>query len=461
MHSQNGSSQSRNAAAIASALLAGLSCAGAQAQTTTAPAQPNPLAGLSTQEFVTKAKGGVTLRSSYFQRGKPNDVAPPAEAWGVGGWIWGETGELASIFSLGGAYYFVGDAYGPPDGGGNFILDDEQSGYSVLGEAWGRMRFGDHSFTIGRQALAFNWSLDGIYRTYNRYDGAFIGRRDVRAMVPLNFESATLAGKFAGGNVRYYGGYAWNMRQINSTSFDDLAEAALLPGDSDGMIFAGAQWKITNDLMLQGAYHGVDNLLDIGWVDLDYVWRLGGDKYLRFDTQYIYQGSNGQAFLGDFSTWNWAGYVEARWVPWFIPYGAIGFNGDGEELRAPYSLGPSYLVQRVGENAKAGEQTYIIGTTFDFTTLGARGLSFDASYGFRTDRHVAGESSQPLADFKELALDLIYSFPKETGWLAGSRTRLRWAQVKEEGDRFSNGVIGPVSERYRDIRFDFQIPLTF
>ena len=364
MHTRNIPCRSRFAPAIAGALLAGLSCAGAQAQRgTTRRTRWRGCRPRSSSE----AKAGVTLRSSYFQRSKANDVAPPAEAWGVGGWIWGETGELANISRLGGAYYFVGDAYGPPDGGGNFILDNEQSGYSVLGEAWGRIRFGDHSFTIGRQALAFNWSLDGIYRTYNRYDGAFIGRRDVRAMVPLNFESATLAGKFAGGNVRYYGGYAWNMRQINSTSFDDLAEAALLPGDSDGMIFAGAQWKITNDLMLQGAYHGVDNLLDIGWVDLDYVWRLGGDKYLRFDTQYIYQGSNGQAFLGDFSTWNWAGYVEARWVPWFIPYGAIGFNGDGEELRAPYSLGPSYLVQRVGENAKAGEQTCIIGTTFDFT----------------------------------------------------------------------------------------------
>jgi len=454
MHIQNIPCRSRIATAIAGALFASLSCASAHAQGTTT-------SGSSTQEFVSQAKGGVMLRSSYFQRSKPNDVAPPAEAWGVGGWIWGETGELGNIFSLGGAYYFVGEAYGPPDGGGNFILDNDQSGYSVLGEAWGRMRLGDHAFTIGRQALNYSWSLDGIYRTYNRYDGAFIGRRDVRTMVPLNFESATVAGKLAGGNVRYYGGYAWDMRQINSASFHDLAEAALLPGDSDGMIFAGAQWKINNDLMLQGAYHGVDNLLDIGWVDLDYVWRLGGDQYLRFDTQYIYQASNGQAFLGDFSTWNWAGYVEARPLTWLIPYGAIGINGDGEELRAPYSLGPSYLVQRVGENAKAGERTVIIGTTFDFSSLGARGLSFDANYGFRTDRHVAGESSQPLADMKELALDLIYSFPKETGWLAGSRTRLRWAQVKESGDRFSNGVIAPVSESYKDIRFDFLIPLTF
>jgi hypothetical protein len=41
-------------------------------------------------------------------------------------------------------------------------------------------------------------------------------------------------------------------------------------------------------------------------------------------------------------------------------------------------------VQRIGENAKAGEQTIILGSTFDFSTLGARGLSFDVSYGERT-----------------------------------------------------------------------------
>jgi hypothetical protein len=435
------------------ALAAALACGGAFAQSA-------PAAG-GTQDLLSGARAGVMLRSSYFERTKPVDTDPHPEAWGLGGWLWGETGELNQMFSLGGAYYFVGKAYSPADGGGSFILDDQNSGYGVLGEAWGRLRFGDHALTVGRQALSYNWSLDGIYRTYNRYDGAFIGRRDVRAMVPLDFESATVNGKLAGGNVRYYGGYAWDMRQVNSPKFHDLAKAALLPGESDGMLYGGAQWKFSNDMMLQGAYHSVQDIMNMAWVDLDYVWRLGNDRYVRFDTQYIHQSDNGKSYLGNFSTWNWAGYLEARFVPWWIPYAAVGVNGSGDELRSPYSLGPSYLVQRVGENAKAGEKTLIIASTFDFSTLGVRGLSFDISYGWRRDRHAKGNSAQPLADWDELALDLIYALPKETGLPAGTRTRLRWAQVKEKGERFSGGTINRVNEKYHDIRFDIQIPFNF
>lgn len=437
----------RTLAPVAVAMLAALSAAEAPAQTGNA--------------FVDDAKAGMTLRSSFFERTKPDEVGPAAEAWGLGGWIGGETGEVADLFKIGGNYYFVGALYGPKDGGGNFVLDDWQSGYGVLGEAWAQLRLGDHALRVGRQALSYGWSLDGVYRFFNRYDGAFIGRRDVRAMLPLNFESATVNGKFANDTVRYYGGYAWNMRQINSDSFDDLAEGALLPGDSNGMAFVGAQWKLNNDMMLQGAYHAVDNLLNMGWVDFDTVWRLGDNRYFRFDTQYIYQSSNGKEYLGNFSTWNWAGYVEARWVSWAIPYATIGFNGDGDEIRAPYSLGPSYLVQRVGENAKAGERTWIIGTHFDFAGLGGPGLSFDINYGQRRDRHVAGNSSQPLSDWDELATDLIYNFGRDVGWLSGTRVRFRWAKVWESGSQYSNGSIVPVDQDTTDLRFDFQVPITF
>jgi hypothetical protein len=432
---------------VAIAMLAALPAADALAQTGNA--------------FVDDAKAGMTLRSSFFERTRPDESGPAAEAWGLGGWIGGETGEVADLFKIGGNYYFVGELYGPKDGGGNFVLDDSQSSYGVLGEAWAQLRFGDHALRVGRQALSYGWSLDGVYRFFNRYDGAFIGRRDVRAMLPLNFESATVSGKFANDTVRYYGGYAWNMRQINSDSFDDLAEGALLPGDSDGMAFVGAQWKLNNDMMLQGAYHAVDNLLNMGWVDFDTVWRLGDNKYVRIDTQYLYQSSNGKEYLGNFSTWNWAAYVEARWVSWAIPYATIGFNGDGDEIRAPYSLGPSYLVQRVGENAKAGERTWIIGTHFDFAGLGGPGLSFDINYGQRRDRHVAGNSSQPLSDWDELATDLIYNFGKDVGWLSGTRVRFRWAKVWEGGRQYSNGGIVPVDQDTTDLRFDFQVPISF
>ena len=110
------------------------------------------------------------------------------------------------------------------------------------------------------------------------------------------------------------------MKQINDTDFKQLAEAAFLPGDSDGMWYGGAQWKINNNMMLQGGYSRADNLLDMGWVDLDMVHRFGKDHYVRLDIQYLRETGIGSNNLGDFSMNNKAAYLEARWVPWFIPY---------------------------------------------------------------------------------------------------------------------------------------------
>jgi hypothetical protein len=443
---------------IGSALLALLPMAGALAQSPSSDVASNDLGN----DFFAKAKAGYTLRTSYFKRTAFDEAGPAAEGWGLGGWVWGESGEIGNMFSIGGSYYFVAELYSPKDSTNTFLLEANGTGYSVLGEAWARLRFGDQSVMAGRQQFNYNWYLDGVYRNYNRYDGAWIGRRDVRAMFPLNYEAANFAGKLASDTVRYYGGFAWSMRQINTTTFENLATAALLPGDSDGMYYAGAQWKINDNMMLQGGYHSVQNLLNIGWGDFDYVYRMGENRYLRLDTQYIWQGSTGKAYLGDFSTYNAALYGEARWWPWWIPYATVGFNGDSDELRAPYSLGPSYLVQRIGENAKAGERTWILGSTFDFTTLGAPGLSFDVSYGDRTHRHVAHDSSKPLADWTELATDLIYIFPKETGWLATSRLRFRLAYAWQNGDNYSNGVTTFLDkQKQTDIRFDLQIPFKF
>jgi hypothetical protein len=183
----------------------------------------------------------------------------------------------------------------------------------------------------GRISPQYAWNLDGIYRFYNRYDGAFIGRRDVRAMIPLSYQGASVAGKVANDTVRYYGGYVNKMKQINDTDFKQLAEAAFLPGESNGMWYGGAQWKVNNNVMLQGGYNRADNLLDMGWVDLDMVHRFDKDRYVRLDVQYLYETANGSKNLGDFTMNNKAAYLEGRWWPWWIPYAAFGWNSDGDE----------------------------------------------------------------------------------------------------------------------------------
>ena len=142
--------------------------------------------------------------------------------------------------------------------------------------------------------------------------------------------------------------------------------------------------------------------------------------------------------------------------------GRIGrlFCVDRNQIYSPFSLGPSYLIQRIGENSLAGERTWILGTTLDFSTLGANGLSFDVTYGQRSNRNVNGCPSCPLADWNETATDLIYIFPQD-GFFKNLRARARYAMAVQKGDNW-NGVSAPyVDYRTYDLRFDLQLNIPF
>ena len=229
----------------------------------------------------------------------------------------------------------------------------------MLGVAYARLRFGDHALTGGRHVAAIRWNLDGIYRFYNRYDGAFIGRRDVRAMIPLLVPGRTVAGKVASDTVRYYGGCVNKMKQINDTRFQGSRGGGVpARATPTACRYGGAQWKINNNMMLQGGYNRADNLLDMGWVDLDMVHRFDKDRYVRLESQYIYQTANGKQ-----ESRRLLHEQQGR-----LRRSALGAVVDtvrrfgmelamGKSCARRYSLGPSYLVQRIGENAKAGEQT--------------------------------------------------------------------------------------------------------
>src|SRR5262245_34207654 len=62
------------------------------------------------------------LRGSYFSRTKPNHNGPTAEAGGLGGWLFAETGEFRETLSFGAALAYVAKVDGPQGHGGNFVL---------------------------------------------------------------------------------------------------------------------------------------------------------------------------------------------------------------------------------------------------------------------------------------------------------------------------------------------------
>jgi len=432
--------------------------------------------GAQSNPFIDDAKLGYMFRTSYFDRRSAGDDTGSGnfrqQALGLGGWLYGNSGEIGNMLSFGAVYDFVVPLYGPSDNPYNYILRDPgQDPVSVLGEINAKLRFGNHAAVIGRQSINQAWYLEDVVRFYNKLDQSMIGRRDVRAMHPIQYEAATVQGKLADDTVRYYGGYVWNARQINDNHFRNMYSAAYesgcwesspVPcskkGDSNGAGYAGVQWKPSKNMMLEGSYYAFQDMLNMVYVDFDYVFRLADKNYVRFGTQYMYQNGNGtnQVTGGrDFHTDYWGLYGEVRLIPWLVPYAMVGTTSKNEDIRSPFSIGPSYLVQRIGENSKAGENTWILGTILDFGPMGAKGLSFDVNYGQRRNRHTVGATGTTKAsDWDELATDLIYVFAQD-GFFKNLRARARYAKVWESG--------GPLvgDKNTDDIRLDIGLNIPF
>ena len=290
------------------ALVAMLFAGTVAAQTATTDQQP----AKTGTPFWDDATVGYLFRTASFNRSSSGDPNVPGLAFkqtgaGIGGWLYGTSGELANFLSFGATYNFVQPIWSPEQYPFNFILKDtSQSGYGVVGELNARLRYETNTFVIGRQTIRNQWFMDGVYRFFNKLDQSMVGPRDIRGMNWITYEAATLQGRALNDSLRYYAGYVTGVKQVNDDQFRNLYKGGwnvftypsdTRMGDSDGMAYVGMNWKPTNDSMISASYHNVQNMLNMVYADFDYVFRMDDKKYFRVGVQGMYQESNGQSLM--------------------------------------------------------------------------------------------------------------------------------------------------------------------
>lgn len=397
--------------------------------------------------FVADTKAGAHLRSMYFERDTPG---PEQKAWAVGGWLYGTSGYFNDVLQLGATGYFSLPLYAPDDKTGHLMLDASNDGYSVIGEAFARLKHADHRLTLYRQLIRMDAPRAEGVRA-NRTDGTFVGPRDLR-MTPVTYEAALVNGPI-GESLRYYAGYVANGKRINETRFVSMGELAGAPTSGSGMLMGGVQWSPMKEVWIQGWYHHVADVIRIAFADLDWVHRTSQDSYVRVGAQLIDQRSSGDDRLTgrDFSTRHVGLYGEGGWR-WLKAYVGLGKTDDGERIFTPYAYGPHYFGQRIREFVRAGERATLLGATFDLAAFGARGLSFDANVANGRNA-INAASGAALADWREFDTDLVYAFAKESP-LAGMRVRLRYAKLYEDQP-------GGQTDKTTDFRIDLNWTVPF
>jgi len=366
--------------------------------------------------FLRDADVTLHLRTFYFNRHKPDDT--DNEALATGGWLSYRSGWLFDTFSMGATFYGSAPLYAPDDRDGTLLLQPDQKGYYVPGEAWGALRYKDYArFTGYRQKI----------------DVGYVNSHDNR-MTPNTFEAVTLGGKV--GILEYFTGYLWNMKTRNSDDFVSMSVPAGVKKHHDVGGLAGIRLTPMKDLRIDLNNVYGENTFNIAYGEIDYLYPLTADWKLRASAQFTDERAVGEARAARTEEKYWSTQVGGARVQ--VIYGdltlgaAFSITSSDNNIQSPWGGYPGYLSLMDQDFDRAGEKAVGVGATFDFSRILTQGLTAFTNFAWGWDAiNPTTRVEQPRQAEYDLTVDYRPPWLKPT-FLRGLWFRARGAVLDQE-----------------------------
>jgi outer membrane porin, OprD family len=361
----------------------------------------------------------IVARTYYLTRN--NSDGSKSQAWTAGGWIAYRSGLIGNV-GVQAALYTSEPLFAPGDESGTKLLTPEQAPLNMLGQAYGRMQFGDQEFRGGRQLI----------------DTPLINPQDNR-MVPNTFEGVTLVTlPDKDRSYDYQVGYLTDVKQRDSNDFISMSDA-LAGSDvvNHGASFGMLRYRPFSGFSTVFMDYNVKDFVNTGFAQAEYDfkqpkevpnWILGANV--------IDQRSVGDDFLtgNSFQTYQASAKVQMAYAGWTL-FAAGSATGDESKIFSPYGTKPNYTdMQQVsfdnaGERAIGGSVAYDFG--YAFSKYGLSGLSVGA-WDTQGSGAVNPSTGSGIPDRNELDLWLQYR-PTE-GPLKGFRFKTQYSDLWQDGN---------------------------
>jgi hypothetical protein len=354
-----------------------------------------------------------SLEPRFYYR-SVDDEEGPHEALAAGGALILTSGWWHDTLQLGIGGYTTQPLAKGADPGGTGLLRPNGDGFSVLGQAWGKLHVGVATTTLFRQEMEL----------------PFINGDDTR-MIPNTFEAYRLDIK---PSDVFRCGFAYVTREKSKTSaeFRPMSEVAGVPGVDRGTSIAGFLLG-TKDAAYIGAVNELTwDLLNIAYVEAGKTWRLPEGFEMRGQVQFIDQRSVSQALLGSFATQLYGASFATSYGSAVLTLASTGTT-DGLKILRQFGGVPAFNSVIISDFAGAGENSWRVGLSYDFARIGLAGVKGFANY-------VHGELR---ANQHEDEIDATVDYRIDRGPLKNLWLRLRYAH-----NSLSNQ---PATEDYRVI----------
>ncbi|MHC8302807.1 OprD family outer membrane porin [Pseudomonas sp. ZS1P83] len=269
-------------------------------------------------------------------------------------------------------------------------------------------------------------------------------------LLPQTFEGGTLTSKEID-NVTFNVGQLEHAVGRASSNSTGLAVAGGTQ-DSNQFRYAGADWKVTKDLMLQYYYANLEDYYKQNFLGLVHVYPIAPNQSFKTDLRYFDSSSDGKNGDAGYQFNNNNGFAKERGVvdnkTWsgtftytlggsafllghqrvsddggfvFLNQGSV-VDGNGNPEGAGGASFYSFTDATVGSFIRAGENTTYGQYSYDFASLGVPGLK--ASIGYLNGQDIRATSGTGK-DLSEHETDARVDYVIQTGALKGFGTTLR------------------------------------
>jgi hypothetical protein len=364
--------------------------------------------------FLRDSKLTFHVRSGYFFEEQFDNSKK--EALALGGWVDYQSGWLFDHLGVSATVYTSQPLYAPKDRDGTSMLEPGQNGFTVLGQAYGRIKiWEENEFRFFRQT----------------YDNPYLNKNDGR-MVPNTFEGYTFRGAFgdekACGALKYVAGYVSKIKERNEDQFVWMSEDAGADVKRGtlmaGALFTRGPWSV-------GAieYNTADTI-NIFYVEAKRRWKLDEHWGLALSAQVSDQQSAGDNHLtGEpFHTGQGGVALDVSYRNAVLTTAFTTTDAD-RDMISPWSSYPGYTSCQVRDFNRAGEDAVMFKLSYDFKRF-VEGLNVYALYTVGTGREDPS-TGKSLSNENEFDADVQYRFQHE--WLKGLSLRFRYGTVHESG----------------------------
>jgi hypothetical protein len=358
------------------------------------------------------------LRTYYWDHWRAD--RSHGRAWAIGGAFQYRSGWLFDALRIGSTLYTSQPVIAPKGKGGTGLLREGQQGYTVAGQAFLEMRYGeDHTLTLYRQAV----------------DLPYVNKADTR-MTPNTFEAYLVRGGAKDirwlGEINYVAGWIDRIRERSQSGFRKMSEVAGVQNGNDGMASATLRIKPRDNLSLGFTNHFVNDTFNTFYVEGSSFYTLYDDWGLRLDGQFTHQISTGNASssAGEFDSWNAALRGAISWKGAILTI-AGSQTDDEATIQKPWGLWPGYLGLMLSDFDRPGEGAVLVGLSYDFKNAGLPGFSAFTNFAYGFDAQTAsGNNPSQFSDQQEVDVTFDYVFPETL--LEGLWLRVRGAWRHED-----------------------------